>query len=567
MRKSKYENYSKEQLLEKIKQLEKHRYGLVWEDKLEDVAEQCEQQLPVLCEDISKQISSRETQINNILIEGDNYHALFVLNFTHKRKVDVIYIDPPYNTGNNDFKYNDKIVDREDNYRHSKWLSFMSKRLKLAKNLLRDTGVIFISIDNNEAAQLKLLCQSIFGEDNFVADVAVINNLKGRSDDKYIATAHEHLLIFKKKYFETRGVAVPEEYVDEYVLEDTKGKYRLQGLRKRGSGSKREDRPNMYYPIFFNDKTKTISLTRSLKTDIEILPRLSTGKDGRWRWSKETVKARLDELVVTFIKTRNEFDVSQKDYLHTDTGDMKRIKPKSFWMGSEFSSDAGTKGLKEILPGTSFNNPKSVYLIKYCLEQSTKQNSIILDFFAGSGTTGQAVLELNKADGGTRQFVLCTNNENKICEEVTYPRLKKVITGYNGKKGIPSNLKYFRTDFVPQVLTDNDKRILVNRSTELLCLAENTFELVKQSKKKLEFVIYRNLKQFTVIIYDEDTITKCKKELELLSPKLKTIIYVFSYDHEYNSEDFDDLSINFDVKPIPEAILNVYRKNLYLKRR
>ena len=150
---------------------------------------------------------------------------------------------------------------------------------------------------------------------------------------------------------------------------------------------------------------------------------------------------------------------------------------------------------------------------------------------------------------------------------ICYPRIKKVIKGYNGNKGIPANLKYFKTDFVPQVITDNDKRVLVNRSTELLCLAENTFELVKQSKRKLEFAIYKNNKQFTAIIYDEDAIEKCKDELEALKPQVKTVIYVFSYDHEYNAEDFEDFTIRFDVKPIPEAILNVYRKNAKLRRK
>jgi len=569
MAKSRYEAYSKEQLLAKIKQLEKHRYGLVWEDKLEDVAEQCEQELPVLHEEISKEIFNDAHKPFNILIEGDNYHALYTLNFTHRRKVDVIYIDPPYNTGNKDFKYNDKFVDREDNYRHSKWLSFMSKRLKLAKNLLKETGVIFISIDNNEVAQLKLLCQDIFGEDNFISDVAVINNLKGRSDDKYIATAHEHLLIFKRKYFETLGVEVPEEYVDDYKFEDLNGKYRLLGLRKRGANSKREDRPNLFYPFYYDSKENKLSLSENgfKKKPIKILPKLSNGAEGNWRWGRETAAKRIDELVVTMIKTRNEFDISQKDYLHKENGDLKRIKPKSFWMGSEFSSDSGTKALKEIISDVNFNNPKSVELIKYCLEQSAKKKSVILDFFAGSGTTAQAVLELNEADDGSRQFIICTNNENKICEEVTYPRIKKIIKGYNGNKGIPANFKYFKTSFVPQVLTDNDKRILVSRSTELLCLTENTFELVKQSKRKNEFAIYKNAKQLTAIIYDEDAINKCKEELESLSPKTKTVIYVFSYDHEYNVEDFEDLTIRFDVKPIPEAILNVYRKNSKLKRK
>lgn len=393
MPKKDYTIYTKKELIERIHALEKRKkYGLVWdEEKIRERFEKdVEGKLPVLIDIKENEIKNDENKPVHILIEGDNFHALSVLNYTHAKKIDVIYIDPPYNTGNSDFKFNDKFVDREDSYRHSKWLSFMSKRLKLAKNLLKYTGVIFISIDNNEVAQLKLLCQDIFGEENFISDVAVINNLKGRSDDKYIATAHEHLLIFKRRNFETLGVAVPERYVAEYKLEDSKGKYRLQGLRKRGSGSKREDRPNMYYPIYYDKEKNKISITRNFKTDVQILPKLSDGKDGRWRWGKDTVKERVDELVVTLVKTRNEFDVSQKDYLHTENGVLKRIKPKSFWMGSEFSSDAGTKALKEIIPDANFNNPKAVDLIKFCLEQSAKKKSIILDFFSGTGTILQS---------------------------------------------------------------------------------------------------------------------------------------------------------------------------------
>ena len=196
-----------------------------------------------------------------------------------------------------------------------------------------------------------------------------------------------------------------------------------------------------------------------------------------------------------------------------------------------------------------------------------KKNAVILDFFAGSGTTGHAVLELNKEDGGNRQFILCTNNENGICEDICYPRIKKIIKGYNGNQGIPANLKYFKTDFVPQVITDNDKRVLVSRSMELLCLAENTFELVKQSKRKQEYSIFKSSSKYTAIIYDEDAIDKCKETLQSIKPEFKTVIYVFSYSHEYNVEDFEDLTISFEVKPIPEAILNVYRKNAKLRRK
>jgi len=192
MSKDKYENYTHSQLVAELKKLSKRKkYGLVWEEEKtkEKFEADAEGKLPVLIEDKKREIKTDTDKPTNILIEGDNYHALSVLNYTHAKSIDVIYIDPPYNTGNNDFKYNDKFVDREDSYRHSKWLSFMSKRLKLAKNLLKQSGVIFISIDDNEIAQLKLLCDDVFSEKNFIIDV-IWNSRKSVSSDAIVSLNH-----------------------------------------------------------------------------------------------------------------------------------------------------------------------------------------------------------------------------------------------------------------------------------------------------------------------------------------------------------------------------------------
>ena len=198
-KKSKYSHLSREQLEDKLEKLERERYGLVWEDKDEDVAEQCETSLPVLKEDISREIVSDITKPYNFILEGDNYHSLYTLIFTHKKKIDVIYIDPPYNTGKkNEWKYNDHWVDVNDSYRHSKWLSFINKRLRLAKNLLKDTGVIFISIDDNEVVQLKMLCDKIFGEQNFLANIVWQRTYAPISMKKYFSECHEYLLIYSK---------------------------------------------------------------------------------------------------------------------------------------------------------------------------------------------------------------------------------------------------------------------------------------------------------------------------------------------------------------------------------
>jgi len=566
MANNRYDNYTKEQLLEKIKQLEKHRYGLVWEDKQEDVAEQCDRELPVLHEDTSREIKSKHGLAPNILIEGDNYHALYALNFTHKRKVDVIYIDPPYNTGNKSWRYNNNFVEQEDPYKHSKWVSFMNKRLRLAKNLLKDAGIIICAIDDYEVHNLRHLMDKIFGEDNRLGTCVVVHNPGGRQDDKYFPTAHEYMLVYAKIIANAQigRLVLSQDKIEQFKNEDAFGRYKLRGFRRSGSNSRREDRPNLYYPIYYNEKTKELNISNR-RGWIELLPIDDKGVKRCWRWNPETFMGKIEKYVEVKI-VRGKYDLYVKEREDDNVGE----KAKTIWSKPKYAAVGGTHELKQIFNNTTskiFDYPKSLHLLIDVLKITTKSNSVVLDFFAGSGTTGHAVLELNQQDGGKRQFVLCTNDENNICAEVTYPRIKKVVKGYNGNKPISANLKYFKTEFVPEVITDNDKRVLVNRSTELLCLAENTFELVEESKRKLEFAIYRNQKQLTAIIYDEDAIEKCKEELEALKPKEKTVIYVFSYDHEYNVEDFDDLTIRFDVKPIPEAILNVYRKNSKLRRK
>ena len=382
------------------------------------------------CVEESKNFDTTE----NLYIEGDNLEALKLLQEGYLGKVKMIYIDPPYNTGN-DFIYKDDFrmdsakyaeesgaVDDEGNRMvqnsdsngrfHSDWCSMIYSRLLLARNLLTDDGVIFISIDDNEQANLTKICDEVFGASNYIANIAVINNLKGRSDDKYIATAHESLLIFHKGNFITNGVALPEEYDQEYKLTDNNGRYRLQGLRKRGDSARREDRPNMYYPFYYDQALDTLYLDPHEGT-IEVTPHLSDGSDGRWRWGVDTARERLNELVALKVKGRDEYDIFQKDYLPQEG--VKRIKPKSFWMGSEFSAETGTLEVKSILEKRIFDTPKPIGLLKYILEQASNEESVILDFFSGSATTAHAVMQMNVEDGGHRKFILVQLPEK--CDE------------------------------------------------------------------------------------------------------------------------------------------------------
>lgn len=635
----KYKDYTPKQLREKIKQLEKKRYGLVWEDHAEEVAERCERELPVLVERPELEIRENPGGPTNLLIEGDNYHSLFALNFTHRKKIDVIYIDPPYNTGARDWKYNNHYVDSNDSFPHSKWLSMMSKRLRLAKNLLKDDGVICVTIDDYEIARLPLLLEEIFGESNHLGTLVIRNNPAGRSTVRGFAVAHEYALFFARseKALINRLERTPQQ-IARYKEKDEIGSFEWGNFRKHGGTTTyRKERPRQFYPIYvqetkiripdleWDEEERNWIVLDNPKQGEEVLwPIDSRGNERVWSFGHKTTRTILHEL-----RVRPDSDGNTAIYRRWRLNEDGRL-PHTWWDRREYSAAAyGTNLLKNIF-GTSqvFSYPKSLFAVIDCLKVATsKKDAVVLDFFAGSATTGQAILEMNRVDNGRRRFVLCTNNENKIAEEVCYERIKHVV---NGKAGFDSskrllletklslttlksiektfeeieqlkedqakafnkfevkvedgflrvfgvnedadskrsaNLKYFTTDFVPNVLTDNDKRVLVNRSTELLCIAEDTFDKVVASKRKSEYAIFKNSKHSTAIIYDEDAIGDCIKKLNELKPTGKTAIYVFSYDHTYNEEDFDGLKIKYQVKPIPEAILNVYRKNAKLRKK
>lgn len=549
---SRYNSLSKEQLIDKIEKLEKERYGLIWEDKEEEVAKRCETELPLLVEDCSREIVCNPSLPYNMIIEGDNYHSLYALSFTHKKSIDVIYIDPPYNTGKKkEWKYNDSWVDENDKYRHSKWLSFISKRLRLAKNLLKKTGVIFISVDNNEVAQLKLLCDSIFGEKNFCGQIIWRKKSGGGQTDDFFVTEHEYILCYRRSSaFEWLDETIPMSSKG-YKSEDAKGKYRLVKLAKWGTAARREDRPTMYFPLKSPDRKR-------------IYPVAPDGNPGRWRVGKKKMKTLIDEKLVEWVKDDDEVWIPYEK-VYYDGDDVKVIKNRSIYYYVAETGDA-TRLLTKIFGKKDvFENPKPIELLKELLSHS--KNSIVLDFFAGSASTGHAVLEMNKEDGGNRKFILCTNNENNICTEVTYPRIKKVIEGYSNIEGIPANLKYYTQTFVPVVTSDNDKRELVNRSTEILCVAEDCFEKVRMRDNLSDFSVFKSANKQLAIIYDEDSIADCIDYLNEHLSEQKTIIYVFSYDHTYDAEDFEGLNVKFLVKPIPEAIINVYRKISKMKKK
>lgn len=367
----------------------------------------------------------------NLFIEGDNLDALKLLQESYLGQVKMIYIDPPYNTGN-DFIYEDDfsedtarflerskqldeegnrlVTNTESNGRfHSDWLTMMYSRLKLARTLLMDEGVIFISIDDTEAHNLKKICDEIFSSSNFVADICVVNNLKGRNDKKYIARANERLLMYvKSQSFSEYGLDLSEDVVNDYNEQDEQyGRYRLLELRKRGGPDTRKERPNMFYPFYLNKEDGSLSLSLSDKYDTEVLPFKSNGEEGRWRWGLDTAKLRVNELVGKQVRGTERYNIYQKDFLYKD-GVARRVKPKSVMFGADYSTDTATKQYRSLMGKIDFSNPKSQIFLEDLVTYSVapQNDAIVLDFFAGSSTTAHAVMDVNLRDSGKRKFIM-----------------------------------------------------------------------------------------------------------------------------------------------------------------
>lgn len=567
-------------------------YGLVWEDKPEAIEETLREQLPVLREVKDKAIIAAENRAgelpppnslipNHLIIEGDNLVSLSALAYTHAGKIDVIYIDPPYNTGHKDFAYNDSYVDNDDFFRHSKWLSFMKRRLRIAKTLLKDTGVIFLSIDDNEQAQLKMLCLEVFGQNNFLQEIIIESNPRGSQSSKYFANTHEYLLVFSKRPNPevSFGIKKGEEASDEYPLEDKKGRYRLLGLRQRGGAWRKEDRPQLHYPIYVNPETREVSLVKDDNYTEEVIPLRPTGELSRWTWSPQKLQKQRSEIVGVLVNEGTEkekWDIARKNYLVSENGEIKTTKVKSIWAEKEINYQNGGTEVKEILGDGLFAYPKPLFLLKKILSSSTSYDSTILDFFAGSGTTMHAVMQLNAEDGGHRQCILCTNNENGICENVTYERNKRVIQGYtkpNGEKveGLhDNNLRYYRTEFVGRSRTPRNMQRLVELSTDMLCIKEDLY--AEQTEFGGMRIVPRVFRYFAegerkmLIIYREEYIEDIVRLIAKVETTAPIRVYVFSPCEDPASELFEPVAEKVEPVALPAAIYNTYKRILPKRR-
>lgn len=520
------------------------KYGLVWEEKAEDVEERLCEKLPVLTEMKERAIVSDDTDApNHILIEGDNLEALTALSYSHEGKIDVIYIDPPYNTGHSDFSYNDDYVDREDGFRHSKWLSFMYRRLKIAKRLLSEDGVLFISIDDNEQADLRLLCNEIMGEKNFVACV-LQKSRDSISGDLLFSPNHNYLLVYAtsfEKLFARRDMFRIPQDVDTTKFKnpdnDPRGPWKLSPVD--GPGGARKGNP--FYEFL--------------------------GIEGYYRYSKEMMQKYYDDGLIIKRKTS-----LGKKYFLSQALSKKGVPPTTWWDDAG-TTTIGTKLLKEIVPEKEFTNPKPVSLILRCLQLSTNTNSTILDFFAGSGTTLHATMQLNAEDGGNRQCILVTNNENKICEEVTYVRNKRVINGYTTPKGEhveglkQNTLRYYQTELLPREHSPKNMRELMSKATDLLCIKEDLyteqpmFGRYKTHPKALRY--FADAQKQMLILYREEFIPEIVEEIKGMDfggKKLK--IYLYSPGHYAFEDDFFEVQDKVELIALPSAIYKAYKEVL-----
>jgi len=556
MQDKKLEDYSKEELISIIKSIKKQKkFGLVWEDKPEKVATDCKEKLPVLNEDASKAISKAPGQPTNIIIEGDNYHSLSALNYTHAGKIDIIYIDPPYNTGNKDFAYNDKIVDKEDSFRHSKWLSFMSKRLQLAKSLLKDDGFILISIDDNEQSQLKLLCDAIFGEPNFVETFIWEKNPNPTFLNKYSRSSAEYILCYAKN--KLTGLLS----LDGGIISSTETDAPLQnkGNPKRKICIKK----GMAKSLFPDQHIKAGNYGLvDVLDDVDFEDNKNANDftiEGTFRMTQETLYERIENGEQLLFKT------PRMSPRLSYSANMAHSAPlKTLWSDKYGTTQIGNNDIKDIFKALPFSYPKPVKLIKGILSFKNKRDSVILDFFAGSGTTGQAVLELNKEDGGDRKFILCTNNENSIAEDVTYPRISTVISGIrlDGTKysdGIPANIRYFKTNFIEKEETlDKLRRKLSPACEDMIRIREGVFNKIIDEDL---FKVFEENGQIVGVIYDRFELEKYIDQIEELNTDKPVHLYVFSYD---NSGRLDEVTKTtkheYESQPIPEGVLEIYKK-------
>ena len=481
-------------LLAYLSELEKDvgakKYGLVFEEHREEIDEVLSTHTPVLTEDGSLFIDNGGQM--NFLIEGDNLASLQLLEKTHKGKIDLIYIDPPYNTGNQDFIYDDCYVDTEDGFRHSKWISFITKRLYAARSLLTEKGVVFIQISDIELAQLRLLCDTVFGEDNFLNIISVnMKNIAGASgggEDKRFKKNCEYILVYAKNYSLMPLFNGPYEYREIYSVVE---QYRAEGKNWHYTSVLVERGDKEYFGSTVDGNGDEIKLYRRINAVVKSVRQVMADegiseKEVYYKYGQCIFEAKdaQSSIRTRVINAKKQYgitdDIISIEYI-PKTGKNKGTLYEQFYKGDKCRLFAWLGDISEIIDGLLYkkdlqgtywdytsrinnltkegnvefgNGKKPIDLLKRIIALYPDNEITVLDFFAGSGSTGHAVIAQNIEDGGNRQFILCTNNQNSICREKTYVRLSNVINGYTTENGkvfepMPASLKYFKVDYIP----------------------------------------------------------------------------------------------------------------------
>jgi adenine-specific DNA-methyltransferase len=542
----------KQELSKDIVEGNKERYRLEWPGKREAIVTA---NLPINktlrpCREESVDFDNTK----NLYIEGDNLEVLKLLQESYLGNIKMIYIDPPYNTGK-DFVYKDNFTQDSDEYQeeaglkdeynnrlvanpdtsgryHSDWLTMMYPRLKLARNLLTDDGVIFISIDDNEVHNLRKICDEVFGEGNFVAEISNINNPKGRSDDKYIATSNEFILVYSKNLsqLEWFGFEPTEEIIKRYNKLENNKVFRDIDLRKTGENDLREDRPNLFYYFYYNEKTNDFfpdSKLLSLDDYIIIKPLRNDDKEGNWRWGIETAKEKINKIYPKFMPNRGIWGVMEKDFLE----ERGLIKPTSSWAYKDVNSERGSESIVKLnFDKKIFSNPKPIGTIIRTLKLSTfyDKNALILDFFSGSATTAHSVMQLNTEDGGNRKFIMVQ------VPEKTDEKSEAFKSGYDTICEIGKE----RIRRAGNAIIDNQKALIKQKQEELQKI-ETKNDLIKDEEKIELLQSEINALQFSV-----DNLDIGFRVYKLDSSNMQDVYYT---PNQYEQGQLDLLSDN--IKP------------------
>lgn len=462
----------------------------------------------------------------NLIFKGNNLLALHTLKTQFRGQIKLVYIDPPFNTASaaNTFAYN-------NSFNHSTWLSFMKTRVEAAREMLRKDGIFVVAIDHYELFYLGVLCDEVFGRENRMGVISVVHNPGGRQDDIFFPTAHENMLFYANDITSAKlnTLGMSDEKLFQFRLEDSFGKYKLRGFRRSGNNSRREQRRGLFYPIYYNPTTNDFRL-KPAKDYLKLLPIDEQGIERCWRWGPETFMA-LIEKYIEVKSVGGRYDI----YIKEREGDYEGEKPKTIWNKSKYSGQTATSELKKLFGEKTFSYPKSPFLIMDVVKITTAKNDIVLDFFGGSGTTAHGVLELNKEDGGSRQYILC--EQMGYADSITVERVKRVMKKNKSGDFIFCELMKYNEAFMERIESAKTSKELLKIWREM---AEDSFLNWYVNPRLPEDAI----KDFEAIGKEENGVQKQKRLLAELLDKNQLYVNLSEIDDAQFKVSAEDKALN-----------------------